>query len=55
MSMGSSEQDTLIGLAGAPAHDIGQEGPADTRIADEHDAVARVKERQIQQVHDPIL
>ena len=52
---GSSEQDTLMGLAGAPADDLGQEGLADTRISNEHDAGALVKELQIKQADDPIL
>ena len=41
---GGGEQDALIGLAGAPADDFGQEGLADARIADEDEVGALVRE-----------
>lgn len=52
---GSSEQDTLVRLAGAPTDDLSQERLANTGIADEHNAGAFVQEVQIQQAHNPIL
>ena len=39
---GGGEQDALIGLAGAPADDFGEEGFAHAGIADEHEVGALV-------------
>ena len=52
---GSGEQDTLVGLTGAPANDFRQKGLPDAGVADEHNAGALFEELQIEQAHDPIL
>ena len=52
---GGGEQHALIGLAGAPADDLGQEGFAHAGIADEHDAGALVEEVEIEQAQDAVL
>ncbi len=52
---GRGEQNTLIGLAGTPADDFGQECLAHTGVADEHDAGALVEKLQVEQAHDAVL
>ena len=52
---GGGEQDALIGLAGAPADDLGQEGFADARISDEDDSGAVGEKGEIEQAQDAIF
>ena len=52
---GSGEQDSLVGLTGAPADDLGEVGFAHAGIADETDAGAVVQEVQIEQAKDASL
>ncbi len=46
---GSGEQDTLVGLAGTPSDDLGQQRFADTGITNEDDAGAFVDKLEVQQ------
>ena len=52
---GSGEQDALIRLTGAPAHDLGQECFSDARISDENEVGAVGDEAQVEQSQDAIL
>jgi hypothetical protein len=52
---GGGKQDALIGLAGAPAHDLGQEGLANTRISDEDQIGAVGDKGQVKQTQYAIL
>ena len=49
---GGGEQHAVIGLTGAPAYDLGEEGFADTRIADEDRAGALLQKLQIEQAQN---
>ena len=49
---GGGEQHALIGLAGAPADDLGQKGFAHAGIADETHAGAVAEEVEIEQAKD---
>jgi len=44
-----------LGLAGAPAEDLGQEGFAHPGIADDHDAGALLQKVEVEQVEDAVL
>src|ERR1700731_3966525 len=52
---GSSEQDSLVGLTGAPADDLGEIGFAHAGIANETNAGAVVQEVEIEQAKDASL
>ena len=52
---GGGEQDTLIRLAGAPAHDLGQEGLANPGISDKDQVGAVGDKGQIEQTQYAIL
>ena len=52
---GGGKQDALIGLAGAPAHDLGQERFPDARISDEDQVGAVGDKAQVEQAQDAIL
>jgi len=52
---GGGEQDALIRLAGAPAHDLGQKRFSDARISDENQVGAVGDKAQVEQAKDAIL
>lgn len=52
---GRGEQYPLVGLAGAPGHDLGQVGFAHARIANETHAGAVAQEVEIEQAKDASL
>ena len=49
------EQNALVGLAGFPSEDFGQEGLADAWVADQHDIGALAQEGEIEQAQNAIL
>jgi len=52
---GGGEQNALVGLAGFPAEDLGQECFAHARITDEHDVGPLPQEGEIEQAQDAVL
>ena len=52
---GCGEQNALIGLAGFPSEDAGQEGFPHAGIADQYEVGTLAKEAEIEQTQDAIL
>ena len=52
---GSGEDDALIGLAGLPSEDAGEEGLAHAGITDQHQVGALLQESKVEQTKDAVL
>lgn len=52
---GGSEHDALIGLAGLPSENAGEEGLAHAGIADQHEIGALFEEGEVEQTQDAIF